>query len=164
MNQDLVLIAAVDKNFAIGKDNDLPWRLPSDLKNFKRITMGFPIVMGRKTFDSIGKPLPGRVNIVLSRTTHQSSDPDLIFVKSKKEALDVLSNISTSRAYVIGGEGIYKLFASDITKAIISHVNCEVEDADAFLPKLVGFSRYGAMDVNDPADDFDYKIVTYHRK
>ena len=69
----LVLIAALDRNRAIGRDNDLPWRLPDDLKRFKAGTMGRPIIMGRKTFEGIGKPLPGRLNIVVTRDREWSS-------------------------------------------------------------------------------------------
>ena len=103
------LIVAMDRNGLIGKDNALPWRLPADLAYFKRRTLGKPIIMGRKTFESIGKPLPGRLNIVLTR--HGMAVPDGVeVVSSTFEALRAASRTGADEVMIIGGAEIYAAF------------------------------------------------------
>ena len=102
---ELCLIVAMDHNRLIGSDNDLPWRLPNDLKRFKRLTMGSPIVMGRKTYESIGRPLPGRLNVVLSRNaTLEFGGVEM--AKSLEEALALAGD--SERVFVIGGAGLFE--------------------------------------------------------
>ena len=102
------LVVAVAENGVIGADNDLPWRLKGDLKHFKATTMGKPIIMGRKTYDSIGKPLPGRTNIVMSRRAGGVSD-DVVLVSSLEDAFRAAETTGADEACVTGGAEIYAL-------------------------------------------------------
>lgn len=129
---ELHLIAALARNRVIGRDQALPWKLAGDLPRFKALTMGHPVVMGRKTFASIGKPLPGRLNIVLSRSAPASAGPNSpIWVRSWPEALAQLSD--RDRAFVIGGGEIYALALAQATHLNLTEVDAEV-DGDAWFP------------------------------
>ena len=107
----LAVICAMSKNRVIGKDNGLPWHLPGDLKHFKQTTLGSPIIMGRKTWESIGRPLPNRINIIVSRSREIKSDGVKIF-SSLSDALELaeksLVNIDSNEIFVIGGAELYK--------------------------------------------------------
>ncbi len=102
----LSLIVAANLEGAIGKDNQLLWHLPEDLKRFKRLTMGKPILMGRKTFESIGKPLPGRTSFVITRNSEFHSD-GIVICASLEDAVDKARNTGAEEAFVIGGGEIY---------------------------------------------------------
>jgi len=126
------IIVAKSKNGAIGKEGRLPWHLSEDLKRFKSITMGKPIIMGRNTYDSIGKPLPGRENIILTRqsnffeegvTITHSVDQALKHTRMEEEVM------------IIGGGEIYKEFITKANKLYITHVDLHI-DGDAFFPKI----------------------------
>lgn len=130
----IVGIVAIAKNFAIGKDGKLPWHYPADLKHFKATTMGQALVMGSNTYRSIGKPLPGRLNFVLSRSAQIDTADNLIFLRSEKEALDVAKYLSCD-LFVIGGAKTYAEFAKNIDAWIVTHVPFEVDDADVFMPR-----------------------------
>jgi dihydrofolate reductase len=117
------LIAALSRNRVIGLENRLPWRLPEDLKRFKELTMGHPVLMGRKTAESIGKPLPGRLNLVVSRTG-----------LSLKEAIDRARESGTDELFVIGGEQIYRQTLPLADRLYLTLVDSEVE-GDAFFPE-----------------------------
>ena len=125
------LIVAVAENGVIGQDNGLPWRLPGDLRRFKALTMGKPIIMGRKTYDSIGKPLPGRTNIVITRQSdlHLSG---CIVVGSLAEAL---SCINAEEYMVIGGADIYRQALPLAQRVYLTQVHATIE-GDAFFPAL----------------------------
>ena len=99
-------IVAVSENGVIGSDNQLPWRLPDDLKRFKRLTMGSPMIMGRKTYDSIGKPLPGRTTIVLTRSNDYQPE-GVEVVHSLDDALKLARSLSAEEVFVIGGGEIF---------------------------------------------------------
>ncbi len=122
----LVALVASDKEGAIGKDGKLPWRLPSDLARFRKRTMGGPVIMGSKTFQSIGKPLDGRLNIVLSRTQDFA---DVIMAKEPEAAIAACGNVE--EAFIIGGGQIYNLFQLDTIE--LTEVQTIVEDADTFF-------------------------------
>jgi dihydrofolate reductase len=126
------LIAAVAENGVIGRDNGLPWRLPEDLQYFKRVTLGKPIIMGRKTFESIGRALPGRVNIVISRHPATSSD-NLRWVDSPDAALLLARQLGADEAMIIGGEAIYRALLPGATRLYITEVHAAIE-GDAFFP------------------------------
>lgn len=127
----LAIIVAVAENGAIGKDNQLLWRLPDDLKRFKQLTMGSPIIMGRKTFESIGKPLPGRTSIVISRS--QGSYPEGVLVVSSVEgAIEEAKKLGAETAFVIGGGEIYKLFLPLTDTVYLTKVHTSVE-GDTFF-------------------------------
>ncbi|MDP6312292.1 MAG: dihydrofolate reductase, partial [Phycisphaerales bacterium] len=103
----IVLVAAVSDNGVIGRDGDMPWHLPDDLKRFKKLTMGHPIVMGRRTWDSIGRPLPGRTNIVMTRDASFAADGAVV-AHSENDVFDVSGDANT--VMVIGGGEIYRIF------------------------------------------------------
>jgi dihydrofolate reductase len=126
------LIVAVSTNNVIGADGDLPWRLSDDLKRFKAVTMGKPIVMGRKTYESIGRPLPGRQNIVITRQNNFTADGCDI-VRSTAEAVDVAGG--ADEVMVIGGSQIYAAFLPLADRIYLTRVHTEV-DGDAFFPPL----------------------------
>lgn len=134
----LSLIVAMDRNRVIGCDNALPWHLPEDLKYFKSVTMGKPIVMGRKTFESIGRPLPGRLNIVITRNTGWQH-PGVVVAHSLSEALVLAGNDPPSReageVMVIGGEQIYRAAIEQASRLYITRVDTEVK-GDAFFPEI----------------------------
>src|SRR5690606_28510997 len=104
----LTLVVAYAKNRVIGRDNALPWRLPADLAHFKRTTLGKPIAMGRKTWDSLGRALPGRLNVVVSRNPELAA-PGATVVGSLQQALDVCAASGAEQACVIGGEAIFAM-------------------------------------------------------
>ncbi|MBT6032845.1 MAG: type 3 dihydrofolate reductase [Kordiimonadaceae bacterium] len=132
------LIVAATENGVIGKDNDMPWKISSDLQYFKKITMNKPIIMGRKTFQSIGKPLPGRVNIVITRDTNFVVD-GVITAHSVDMALDVAKGMAGSKGLkeimVIGGAQIYALCLPQADRLYLTRIHAEIE-GDAYFPEL----------------------------
>jgi dihydrofolate reductase len=127
----LSLIAAVARNGAIGKDNALLWHLPGDLPRFKQLTMGSPLIMGRKTYDSIGRPLPGRRNIVISRNPDWSV-PGVEIAHSLDEALALVAEVP--QAFVMGGGQIYAQALPHADELVLTEVDQDVQDADTFFP------------------------------
>ncbi|NQX59283.1 dihydrofolate reductase [Paenibacillus qinlingensis] len=124
-------IFAMDRNRAIGVNNKLPWHLPGDLKFFKNVTMGHPILMGRKTYESIGKPLPGRRNVILTQNTaYQAEGCEVIHAVD--EAIDAFRD---QELFVIGGAEIFKLFASQVNRMYITYIEDEFE-ADTYMSDL----------------------------
>jgi len=132
------LIVAAAENRCIGINNALPWYLPEDLKYFKRVTMGKPIIMGRKTFESIGKPLPGRTNIVITKNKNYSRD-DIKVVTSLDEALKIAEAVALidgqEEVMVIGGAGIYALCLPRADRLYYTKVHAAVS-GDAFFPEV----------------------------
>ena len=124
------IIVAMTKNKVIGKDNEMPWHLSDDLKNFKKLTLGKTVIMGRLTYDSIGKPLPNRKNIVLSRSL---KDKQVNVLSSVEEALDITS--SEEEVFIIGGQDIYLQTIKKATKLYITMINSEIE-GDKFFPNI----------------------------
>jgi dihydrofolate reductase len=124
------MIVARSRNHVIGRDNQMPWKISADLQFFKRVTMGFPVIMGRKTWESIGRPLPGRRNIVVSRT------PDLTLTgaevaNSLDDALDRLSELP--RVFVIGGEQLFTQAFPKADQLYITEIEMNVEGGDTFF-------------------------------
>jgi len=151
------MIVAMGINNEIGKGNQLLWNIPADLKHFKKTTSGKTVVMGRKTYESIGKALPNRKNIVLSRTFN----PNIKGCYQTTEIDDILS--LHEDVYVIGGEQIYNLFMPHADELIVSHVLQEHPDADAFFPKISNMEWYvDKVDISHLASDF--YIVHYKRR
>ena len=116
------IIVAVSENGVIGKDNQLLWRLPDDLKRFKKLTLGHPIIMGIKTFDSIGKPLPGRTSIVITRNRNFSME-DVIAVHNIEEALQEAAKLEADEAFIIGGGELYSATLAIADRLYITEVN-----------------------------------------
>lgn len=129
----LVLLAALDRNHAIGKDNALPWHLPDDLKRFKALTLGKPVLMGRKTAESLGRALPGRLNLVLTRSGKVPFE-GMQAVASLDEARALSAQAGATELCVIGGAEVYALVLPLASVMHLTHVDTEVAGADAFFP------------------------------
>jgi len=156
------IIVAASENNVIGAAGDLPWRLSDDLRRFKAITMGKPIVMGRKTWDSIGRPLPGRQNIVITRQAEFAA-AGCDVVASKEEAIAIAGR--AEEVMVIGGSQVYELFLPDTERLYLTRVHAEVE-GDAFFPVISSLEWRLVSDESHPADDrnaFDYSFQVYER-
>ena len=123
----------MDRNRAIGRDNELPWRLPDDLKRFKALTLGKPILMGRKTAESLGRALPGRRNLVLTRSGRVPFE-GMQGVASVEDALVAAHDDNAAELCVIGGAEIYTLTLPLAARMYLTHVDVNVEEADAFFP------------------------------
>ena len=161
----ITIIAAIAKNNALGKDNDLIWHLPADLKRFKKITSGHHILMGRNTFESIGKPLPNRTTIIITRNKNYFKDGCLI-AHSIEDALDLVEN--DENIFIIGGAQIYKetIAKGLVDQLDITQVHQEFE-ADAFFPEIdlniweeVKREDYKA----DEKNKYDYSFISFRKK
>lgn len=157
------LILAVDKNWAIGRDNQMLYDLKKDLKHFKETTTGSLVIMGRKTFDSMGFALPNRENIILSRDENLKRDGALVF-NDVSQILSYVEN-SSKEAFVIGGAEICKLFLDCIDEAIITKINAESE-ADTYLHNFDTDPDFEILEESAPIIDngIEIKFVRYKRK
>lgn len=146
----IIGIVAIDKNFAIGKDGKLPWHYPADLKFFKQTTTGNAIVMGWTTWESIGKPLPNRFNIVLSRKAELVETENVMLVRDKEPVLKLAKSFNRD-VFIIGGSQIFKTFADEIDKWFVTEIPIEVQDADVFMPRdfLAGFKEADKIDLGE---------------
>jgi dihydrofolate reductase len=158
------LIVAAATNNAIGKDGNLPWHLPNDMKHFKNITWGMPVVMGRKTFESLRKALPGRKNIVISRQPGWKAD-GVITVKNIDDAMFVARETDAKEVMVIGGGEIYKALFEKARRIYLTRVEAEPE-ADTFFPpikqgewNLISQQNYEA----DEKNAFNYSFQVWER-
>lgn len=161
----LVLIAAMDRNRAIGKDNALPWHLPDDLKRFKALTLGKPLLMGRKTAESLGRALPGRRNLVLTRSGQVPFD-GMQAVGSVEQAQNIARQDGASQLSVIGGAEIYALTLPRASRLYLTHVHTVVEGADTFFPQCDASAwRETARDAHaaDARHAFEFEFVDYVR-
>lgn len=155
----LSLLVAASENNVIGKDNQLPWHLPNDLKYFKNLTWGMPILMGRKTFDSIGKPLPGRKSIVITRNTDWQQE-NVVVVHSIEGAIKMAKQDDIKEIFVIGGAEIFHTSFKMAIRIYLTRVHAEIE-GDVFFPelpesdwKLISAKRYEADEKNTFAHTF----------
>ena len=130
----LIGIIAISRNFAIGRDGKLPWHYSADLQFFKKTTTGNAVVMGSNTWRSIGKPLPGRLNIVLSRTGNVDTPGEVMRLSDVQEVVELAKYLNRD-VFIIGGAKTYSEFADVIDKWIVTEVPVEVEDADTFMPR-----------------------------
>lgn len=133
MKPIISLIAAIGKNRELGKNNQLLWDIPEDMKFFRETTAGHPVIMGRKTFESIGRPLPKRVNIVITRNLDYQKEGILVF-PSIEEALEEAKKHDENEVFVIGGAEIYKQSLPFADKLYLTHVDANF-DADTFFPE-----------------------------
>lgn len=165
---NMSVIVAVAENGVVGRDNALPWHLPSDLQYFKRKTMGKPIVMGRKTFESIGRPLPGRANIIVSRSQGYSAKGAYV-VESVDRALALAEELASAdgehELMVIGGASIYAAAIPFADTLYITEVHAEIE-GDVRLPVIdwsvwqeVSRHRHAA----EGSDSHEFSFVEYRR-
>ncbi len=156
----LSIIAAMDRNRLIGKDNALPWQLPADLAFFKRTTMNKPIIMGRKTFESIGRPLPGRRNIIITRNTAYQAEGCECFA-SVDDALHHLGDID--EAMLIGGASLYAQNMQRAARLYITEIHAEF-DGDAWFPPIDPAIWQPVWREDHAADErnaYDYSFVKY---
>ena len=144
----IIGIVAVDKNGAIGKDGKLPWHYSADMKFFKETTIGNAVVMGRKTWLTLKKPLPQRLNIILSRKSEIGPQESVIVLRDVESVLQKANNLECD-LYVIGGEQVYRAFVDKIDRWIVTRVPLTVEEADAFVPQnyLDGFHEVSAKEL-----------------
>ncbi|AJD46651.1 dihydrofolate reductase [Isoalcanivorax pacificus W11-5] len=164
----LALIVAKADNGCIGRDNKLPWYLPGDLKYFKQATLGKPIIMGRKTWESLKGPLPGRTNIVITRQAGYQAEGAKV-VPSLDEALTLAEHVAlidgADEAVVIGGAEIYGQALPRVDRMYITEVHAAV-DGDAFFP---GFDAAAWREIGrdsfraEPPNQYDYSFVVYER-
>ncbi|HEX3102022.1 MAG TPA: dihydrofolate reductase [Pyrinomonadaceae bacterium] len=129
----IVGIVAISKNYAIGKDGKLPWHYSADLKLFKETTTGNAVVMGANTWRSIGKPLPNRLNVVLSRTGNVDTPASVMKLSDTGEVVDLAQYLNRD-VFIIGGAKVFADFADVIEKWIVTEVPVTVEDADTCMP------------------------------
>lgn len=129
------IVAAADDN-AIGKHNTLPWHLPEDLKFFKRTTIGKPVIMGRKTYESLGRPLPGRLNIVLTSNPDFKVADGVLVYNNINEAVERLQQEKCDEGFIIGGGHVFAETMSAADRLYITRVHTTVPDADAYFPEI----------------------------
>jgi len=154
------LVCAMANNRVIGRDNKMPWHLPADLQHFKSVTMSKPIVMGRKTFESIGRPLPGRQNVIISRNGNYKVDGCDV-VSSIESALDLLSN--EEEIMIIGGGFLYSQMIEEADKLFLTFIELEV-DGDTYFPEYEAFDLTLISEKQCQKDDknpYNYRFVNY---
>ena len=161
----LSIIVAVAKNNVIGKDNKLIWHLPEDLKRFKRLTTGHNIIMGRKTFESLGRVLPNRKHIVLCNDAELNINDEKVKIIDDVNKLEEYIN-SDEENFVIGGASIYKLLLPKTEKLYITKINQEFE-GDVYFPEIKD-NEWKIIErekgLKDDKNPYDYEYVTYIRK
>ena len=157
------LIVAFDENRLIGNNNQLPWHLPADLKHFKTITMGHHMIMGRKTYDSIGKPLPGRISVIVTRQRDLHID-DCIVVNTIEEALEKCN--TQEEVFIIGGAQIFNYTLPAATDLYVTQIHHQFE-GDTWFPEI---SDKDWMEVSrekikaDEKNKWDYSFIQYTRR
>ena len=160
MSRFLTIVVAMDARRGIGIDNKLPWHLPEDLAHFKRVTLGHPIVMGRKTFESIGRPLPGRRNIVVTRNRDWRHEG----VEVAHSLEDAIALAGIEAASIIGGAQIFAEALALADRMIVTHID-KVYDCDTFFPEI-DTTRWTAV-ANAPQrareEEVEFSFVTYDK-
>ncbi len=155
----------MDRRRAIGREGALPWHLPDDLRRFKQLTLGKPVLMGRKTAQSIGRALPGRTNLVMTRGTGASLG-GMQVVATLRTALDHPEAIVAGELCVIGGGEIYALSLPCASRLHLTYVHTDVQHADAFFPEFAASAWTEISRSHHPADvrhAFDFDFVDYER-
>lgn len=154
------MIAAMSQNRVIGVENRLPWRIPEDLKRFKEITLGHPVIMGRNTFESIGRPLPGRKNIVLTRQPHlQLSGVDV--VSTLDQAINLAKDTQAREIFIIGGAQIYQLGLSRCKKLYLTIIEQEIQ-GDAFFPEIP-WEQYKEISLEKRNQPIPFRFLTLEK-
>lgn len=156
------IVVAMTENRVIGRDGDMPWRLSADLKRFKQITMGHHLIMGRKTYDSIGRPLPGRTTVVISRSATYD-DTRIQVARTLDEAIDIAKN--DSEIFITGGAQIYALALPSVGRIYLTRIHCELE-GDTQFPEIE-WADWQLVEREDCTADeknsYDYSFLTYER-
>ncbi len=167
-NPKLCAVVAMDRNRVIGREGDLPWRLPSDLKHFKRVTLGKPCLMGRKTWESLPFPLPGRPNLVLTRNAAYAAKGAEVFTDVKAmigQGFELAGRAGVDEIMLIGGGQLYKELLPHCDRLYITQVDAEVA-GDAVFPEISSdhwhlSSREGP--IHGPKDDHAFFVAVYDR-
>ena len=161
----LKILVAFDENRVIGKNNTLIWHLPADLKRFKTLTTGHVIVMGRKTFESIGKPLPNRTTIVISRQADLKID-GVIIAHSVEEAILKAKSITREDIFIVGGAEIYTLSLPLADQILVTQLH-DIFEGDAFFPEIPSASweiTEKERGITDEKNAYQFSYITYTRK
>lgn len=159
------IIAAVASNNIIGRDNKLPWHMPADLKWFKKLTMGHHVLMGRKTFEEFRKPLPGRVNVVITRNPNWSAD-GVAIARSVDEAISKAEAAGDAEIFIIGGAEIFAQVLHRADRMYITRIHAEPE-GDTFFPEFDDVNEWKLVDAEhceaDEKNAYPYSFLTYER-
>jgi dihydrofolate reductase len=155
----IIGIVAVDRNGAIGRRGSVPWHYSADMKFFKQQTTGHACVMGYRTWLSLKKPLPDRLNIVMSRSAEIEDQKSVIVLRGKQSVLSLKPYLSCD-LFIIGGEQVYRTFLNEIERWVVTEIPLAVEDADTFMPKdyLQGFQPYDLQELDE-----NLKVTFYKR-
>ncbi|WP_372770204.1 type 3 dihydrofolate reductase [Pseudoalteromonas sp.] len=157
------MIAAMANNRVIGKDNDMPWHLPADLKHFKAVTLGKPVIMGRRTYESIGRLLPGRDNIIITRNTDYVID-GAIMALSPEHALSLAGDVE--EVMIIGGGKIYLDFLTRADRLYLTHIDLDVE-GDTQFPDYEAVANWEVLESTsfspDEVNQYHYRFVIYNK-
>lgn len=157
------MIAAMANNRVIGLDNKMPWHLPGDLQHFKKVTSGKPVIMGRKTFESIGRPLPGRRNIIITRNKDYHAS-GIETVTTPEAALELVNDVA--EVMIIGGGNIYQQFLAQAQRLYLTFINLDVE-GDTQFPDYKSVANWQIEDemlmTPDDKNKYSYKFVTLNK-
>lgn len=160
-NPKISLIVAMSENRVIGKDNKLPWHIPEDLRRFKSVTSGHPVIMGRKTYDSIGRPLPGRLNIVITRD-HTYRNDAVSVVYSLDDAIKLASQSDEQEIFIIGGGQIFEQAITLAHKLYLTVVHTEIE-GDTYFPDFSVFSKK-VFEQKGNTDEYSYTFFELEKE
>lgn len=158
------IIAAVSENGVIGKDGEIPWYLPSDLKHFKELTTGHHIIMGRKTYESIGKPLPDRTNVIVTRQQDYKTE-GVEVVHSLDAALELVERSGNTQCFIIGGGEIFRQAMDKVNKIYLTRVHTKTE-GDTYFPELdplIWKEVSREQNLADEKNPYPYDFVVYER-
>ena len=155
----LGLIVARSKNNVIGKNGQIPWKIKGEQKQFRELTTGNAVIMGRKSYEEIGHPLPNRMNIVVSRSANYTGE-NLVTVKSFQEAIEAAGDVDV---YVAGGYGLFLEAISMVDKMYITEIDIEIEDGDVFFPEF-DKSNFDITIGETAGEDIKYTRTVYVRK
>ncbi|WP_114751246.1 dihydrofolate reductase [Pleomorphovibrio marinus] len=160
------IVVAKGENGVIGKENGLPWHLPSDLRHFKKTTSGHHVIMGRKTYESLGKPLPGRTHIVVTRDSSYQMPKSHYVVNTLEEAFNIGKSLGLDKIFVLGGAEIYKISLPHSDEMVITEVKAS-PDGDTFFPE-VDFNKWEEVSreqvLKDEKNEHAHDFVVYKRK
>ena len=164
-NTAISIIVAMGQQNQIGLNGTMPWHLSDDLKNFKKLTTGHPVIMGRKTFDSIGKALPNRLNLVITTNPGKVKGYDVCPVADLEQAIRQAA-LTGKEIFIIGGASIYRQSLGMADKLIVTHVDYKGE-ADTFMPEI-DWKKWKIVDrqhfKKDERNDYDFEVMTYLKK
>ena len=161
----LSIIVALSTNNVIGRDNKLPWHMPADLKRFKNLTMGHHLLMGRKTFFELGKPLPGRINVVITRDPHFSAE-GVAIARSMDEAISKAEAAGDGEIFLAGGGDIFRQVIHRADRMYVTRIHAEIE-GDTVFPEFDDVNEWRLVDAEhfeaDARNQYPYSFLAYER-